>query len=408
MGPVFFPLDDELGLGAGSVSPFLHEAIARLGTWMPFERVPAELSFFTHTSVSIETARRLTEGAGAALVTAETQEVERLERELPDSPAGPPIQQLSVDGAMVPLRKGEWAEVKTVALGTVGRRVTPKGEEVVQTTDLTYFSRLSPAEQFGRLATIATHRAGTSRAGTVVAVVDGADWLQGFIDLHRVDAVRILDFPHAAEHLGNAARATWSDGSPSAAAWLGEQLHDLKHEDPGTVLAALAALPASTTEAQKTRDQVIAYLTKRRTQIAYAEFQELGYPIGDGIVESANKLVVEQRLKGAGMHWTRANVNPMVALRACACSDQWATGWGQITTELRRGEQERRRSRHAARQAAKAPPVEETIITETAAPETVPTQPVKQVREKTMVNGRPTANHPWKQPLWPERARSSA
>jgi hypothetical protein len=35
--------------------------------------------------------------------------------------------------------------------------------------------------------------------------------------------------------------------------------------------------------------------------MAYAAFGEQGYPIGSGSVESANKLVVESRMKGAGM-----------------------------------------------------------------------------------------------------------
>ncbi len=406
MGPVFFPLDEELALGAGSWSPFLREAIVRLGTWMPFERVPAELAFFTRVALSIETARRLTEDAGAALVSAETREVERLERELPAAPEGPAIQQLSADGAMVPLLAGEWAEVKTLALGTVGRRPTTEGEEVVRTTDLSYFSRLSTAELFGRLATIATHAAGTSRAGTVVAVVDGAEWLQGFIDLHRVDAVRILDFPHAAEHVSKAAHAVWGEGSPMATAWLDQQLHALKHADPDQVLAALVDLPATTETARATRDQVIAYLTKRRAQIAYATFRATGYPIGDGIVESANKLVVEQRLKGAGMHWSRANVNPMVALRACVCSDHWATGWEHITTERRRAAQEQRRSHRAAHRAAKVLGAATVIESPTPEPTPVPSPPATPEREKLVVNGRPTASHPWRRSLWPDRAPS--
>ncbi len=33
-------------------------------------------------------------------------------------------------------------------------------------------------------------------------MTDGAGWLQSFIDLHRPDAQRILDFPHAAERVG--------------------------------------------------------------------------------------------------------------------------------------------------------------------------------------------------------------
>ena len=44
-------------------------------------------------------------------------------------------------------------------------------------------------------------------------------------------------------------------------------------------------------------------------------------------MESANKLVVEARLKGAGMYWARASVNPMVALRTVACADRWPEAW---------------------------------------------------------------------------------
>jgi hypothetical protein len=372
----------------------------RLGTWIPFERVPAELHFFTHATVSVETARRLTEGGGAALVAAQTEEVERLERELPASPEGPEVQQLSADGAMVPLVGGEWAEVKTLALGTVEQREAKNGERVAHATDLRYFSRLADAEQFGRLATIATHAGGTARAGTVCAVVDGADWLQGFIDLHRPDAVRILDFPHAAEHISAAAHAVLGEGTPAAKAWLDSQLHELKHEDPDTVLARLAELPTTIEEdeslpedARATCARVMGYLTKRRDQIAYARFRAQGYPIGDGCVESANKLVVEQRLKGSGMRWDRANVNPMVALRAGACSDQWATAWTTISTRLHQEHREHRRHHWRERQRVAHPsPAGEPAPT----PLPPTASPIRLPREKLVVNGRPTADHPWR------------
>jgi|GEM_PF-6052956 hypothetical protein len=44
-------------------------------------------------------------------------------------------------------------------------------------------------------------------------------------------------------------------------------------------------------------------------------------------VESANKLVVEARLKGASMHWQRQNVNPMLALRNGVCNERWLETW---------------------------------------------------------------------------------
>jgi len=44
------------------------------------------------------------------------------------------------------------------------------------------------------------------------------------------------------------------------------------------------------------------YLKKREALMQYPEFQNSGWPIGSGMVESANKNVVEARLKGTGMH----------------------------------------------------------------------------------------------------------
>ena len=59
-------------------------------------------------------------------------------------------------------------------------------------------------------------------------------------------------------------------------------------------------------------------------------------------VESANKVVVESRLKGAGMHWARPHVNPLVALRTIACSDRWAEAWPQIAQQVRHQAWQRR------------------------------------------------------------------
>ena len=78
----------------------------------------------------------------------------------------------------------------------------------------------------------------------------------------------------------------------------------------------------------------LAYLEKRVTQMQYPRFQEQGWPIGSGCVESANKLVVEARLKGAGMHWQRENVDPMLALRNLVCSDRWSEDWPLIADPL--------------------------------------------------------------------------
>jgi hypothetical protein len=52
----------------------------------------------------------------------------------------------------------------------------------------------------------------------------------------------------------------------------------------------------------------------------YASFRAQGYPIGSGSVESANKLVVQSRMKGAGIRWDASHVNPLLAMRNLACN----------------------------------------------------------------------------------------
>jgi len=161
------------------------------------------------------------------------------------------------------------------------------------------------------------------------------------VDVLRADAVCILDFPHAVEHLTAAAQASLGVGTSVFTAWPDQQAHTLKHAADGVrqVLTALARLPVDTAAdpslAAAARDGAMAYITKRLGQVQYAAFQAAGYPIGSGSTESANKVVVEVRLKGSGMHWARANVNPLVALRTVACANRWTEVWPRITARLR-------------------------------------------------------------------------
>src|SRR5712691_12486813 len=307
--PVFFPLDEELELLPGELSATLAEGVARLGTTMPFEQAAAVLAFFWGVELEETTLRRHTQAAGAASVAEQAADLARLERERPPAPDGPAVQYLSADGAMVPLVGGDWAEVKTLAIGAVEVRPGDDGLPEAQTTDLTYFSRLANAETFTHHAYVETYRRGTETARVVCAVQDGAEWLQGLVDVLRPDAVRILDFPHALEHLNAAAQSALGIGTPELKAWLDEQAHTLKHAADGVrqVLMAVAKLPvqlaADPMAAVEARDRTVTYFTKRLAQVDYAAFQAAGYPIGSGSTESANKNVVEVRLKGSGMHW---------------------------------------------------------------------------------------------------------
>lgn len=331
----FFPLDEELAIEAGQLTPLVHEWLVRLAVWMSFERAVELLTAISGVKVGEETARRQTEKAGAAYEQVQEQEAQRLLN--PDEAVSPEKflpaerQVVSSDGAMVPIlkREGGWAEVKTLVIAQQKR----DQQQRMQTEKLSYFSRLADAENFADLALVETRRRGLEQTPEVAAVMDGALWLQGLVDLHCPQAVRILDFPHAAQRIHEIAEAVQARGTRLADDWVSTQLHRLKHEGPRRVLPSLRALGKKHADLQVVAENV-AYLEKRQAHLQYPRYQADEWPIGSGMVESANKQVMQTRLKGPGMHWARKNVNPMLTLRTAVCSDRWEEAWAEVNSHL--------------------------------------------------------------------------
>ena len=235
----------------------------------------------------------------------------------------------------------------SLAIGAVEAQPC-SSEQEVQTSAWSYFSRLTDAATFADVAEVETRRRQVKHVQQVGAVTDGADWLQGFIDLHRPDALRILDFPHAAQRKGAMAELFEQAGQPLPADWVHQQCHRLKHDGPSGVLEILRALPLPNQGAETFHNH-LQYLEKRVALMDYPTYQQQGWPIGSGSVESANKLVMQARLKGAGMHWARRHVNPMLALRTAVCNERWDESWQAIRHEEGRQQGQRRQQRASAR-----------------------------------------------------------
>jgi hypothetical protein len=313
------------------VTPRAEETVVRLASWMPFERARELLEDLLGVRVSKATARRATLTTGEAALAVCEREVESLKQEAPQAPGGADKQAMSGDGAFVHLVGGEWVEVKTLTIGEITRNA--RGEVCVQ--QISSFSRLADAEHFAEAALLETQRRGVEQASEVCAVQDGAEWLQGLVDYHRADAVRILDFAHAAEYVNAIGQAVQAAGGRLPARWLEGVLHRLKHQGPHRVLKHLSWLVAR--YPSPVVQEKLTYLQKREVHMQYPTYQQAGWPIGSGSVESANKVVVEARLKGAGMRWGRPNVNPMLVLRNAVCNRRWHETW--MTARAHQGAQ---------------------------------------------------------------------
>ena len=359
------------------------EAVVRLASWMPFGRaVRGGLVYRGHDERNERAAADrsgragLRGGANGAGDGAGARDA--------DAPQGPLVQALFVDGAMVPLVGGSGARSRpwrSARWNCGSRESTTAGG--ADHRPLLFLPDDGPREVYPP-GPGGDPRRGTETAGVVCAVSDGAVWIQACLDHHRPDAVRILDWPHAVEYLSVVAKAVFGLETPAATVWLAQQKETLLHGDPAGVPDSLADLLAAVTAVAEGHQERLVWTVAATPPLQgvlgraaarqavpvvaeissicanggrnpYAAFRAAHYPIGSGSVESANKLLVEARLKGAGMHWAPASVNPMVALRTVAYGDRWPAAWPLIRTTQRRERQAASRQRRTIRRRARPP-----------------------------------------------------
>jgi hypothetical protein len=72
------------------------------------------------------------------------------------------------------------------------------------------------------------------------------------------------------------------------------------------------------------------YLRRYRRYMNYAEQRGNGCPIGSGIVESACKQIVTERLKLSGMRWKHAGARQIMTLRSILLSQTWTATYKRM------------------------------------------------------------------------------
>jgi hypothetical protein len=378
--------------------------MTRLGSKMPFAQAVEEIWLGEKIQIEESALRKTTYRHGQAAEAIERAKVESLERAMTPATAQPKQLLVSADGAFIHLTNGEWREVKTMVVGEFENVWhEKKGEVQVKTRDISYFSRSYRIREFERYALAELHRRGVDNAGLVVTVNDGSEWIQSFTDFHIPQAVRILDFRHALDYVVGAGQAVYGEHSAAFRDWFQPLPHQLKHKPPQRTLAELGLLAAKAESDEQLAviDHARRYLQKREGMIDYPHFQNQGYPIGSGSVESSHKGVVHSRMKQAGMRWAEPHVDPMLTLRNWVCNGRWSEGWSQVAAHY--WQQQRQQFRELGRrQRPCSPPIRfaDVKVMETSANE-------EDLLALTPSEGkqahRPAADHPWRRGIWPTK-----
>jgi len=223
---------------------------------------------------------------------------------------------VSMDGGMVHVREEGWKEIKIGLVADVPR-VDCTQAEPVHLTRMQYMAVLGSVEAFAPALRAFAVFHGVPHAPQVVVTADGALWIWRLADTDFPDAVQVVDWYHACQHLAQAAQARFPTDALAAQRWLRE-LKDLLFKGDLPLLTASLRLHGLASAA--------TYFETHAHRMRYAQFQADGLPIGSGAVESGVKQF-KQRLAGPGMRWSRPALDRMIVLRAAVLGGSFDSLW---------------------------------------------------------------------------------
>ena len=201
---------------------------------------------------------------------------------------------------------GGWKELKLARLFRADDLVAIKERTTIRQSD--YVAHLGEHTQFTQQVAA---RIGAKR--NLIALGDGARWIWEFWSQHYPSAVQILDLYHVLEKLGGWARLMWGD-SERCSDWMALQQSRLESDGVAEVIEALQQ-ERCLGESHKQQQSLLSYLINNQCRMQYGTYQKAGYLIGSGAIESANREVIQQRLKLSGQRWTVPGLQQVANLR---------------------------------------------------------------------------------------------
>ena len=175
------------------------------------------------------------------------------------------------------------------------------------------------------------------KAKRVVFMGDGAPWIWNLAEEHFPQAIEIVDYYHAVEHLWGAGEALWGnrDTSTATKGWVRHNRRLLKK---GRVDLVIGAMERGQTQrssclsesAATTLRRNLDYFRTNRHRMQYDRYRRLKLPIGTGAVEGSCKFVVQSRFKKPGARWSESGLRKMLALKLARLNNQWETLWPHL------------------------------------------------------------------------------
>jgi hypothetical protein len=341
-----YPFDRYAGIPAHQLTPAVERLTSLAGAVSPsFEKGAELLQEMSGVKLSESTVERTTEDVGmriAGLLAAGITVGPRVTWEWRPDAKGRLVAYASIDatGTRQQGPKGAAAQGRMAYVGSIfnpvpdPELVQPVPNAKRQRLQARYLAGLYTLDDMGPLLRQLASRVGMEQAEVWIVLTDGGSGLEEFAEknFNRPDLVLILDFYHAASYLEKLAKALHPQEEEKAQQQAQQWCHLLKTEGGALTLAVLRQWswpPRQSAALRAQRAEVESYFANNVHRMEYPEYQAEGWQIGSGVIESACKTVVGQRLKGAGMRWGEAGAHALCHVRALYRSEegQWQAFW---------------------------------------------------------------------------------
>jgi hypothetical protein len=320
-----------------SLSPGVTRMVGLTASMVSFEESNELMRELAGVAVGAKRIERVAEALGREIAHDEQAVVE-------PSPPSAPTLYLGMDGTGVPMRASELEgregkqpdgsaktrEVKLVTVWTAEGR-DKEGIPMRDPGSVTYSAAIESAasrdtdealSEFAQRVEREARRRGFDQASRRAVLGDGAVWIWNLADEIFPGAIQIVDLYHAKQHVSDVAKAIYGAGSDLAEQWAKLRRDEFDDGKIESLLAALRVHVETNDEARKCFD----YITRNQHRMRYPEFRVQGLCVSTGVVESGCKSI-GTRLKRAGMHWTVAGADAIIALRCCKLSGRFEDFW---------------------------------------------------------------------------------
>lgn len=320
MGNVCFPKSHPLATvpGGFKISPYLQEHLCRAGTKMTFEEASEEITQLMGVAVNAKQIERLCHHYGESLGQIDWGQAYSDSVQL-RLPLKEELTYAMMDGSMILTRQKDeaWKEVKLLRTFQSGDRIEAVSKERNYIGHSNYVAHLGGHKEFfDKVIEVLPTQS------PLVFICDGAKWIWKWIEEYYPNSTQILDFYHCKEHLFAFANTYYDKDEHLSKQWVESCIGLLMDKQVNELLKAISELSGAKKQIEKEKHKLYNYLKNNETRINYGLFKEKALLFGSGAIESANRDIIQKRMKLSGQRWTLSGAQQMLNLRVCYKSGQ--------------------------------------------------------------------------------------